>query len=100
MTCLDADVIVSYINDEDYLRIKAPKLVNSLNKRTISKLVILELYSAFSRVSGARGLELGALAGYSVESTRSELKDVELRKFINKAEDVGSIARYNSLNDG
>ena len=97
MTYLDTNVIVSYINEKDSLHEKALKLVNSLDKRTISKLVILELYSVFSRVSGLQGLELEALVEYSIEATGSELKDVDLNEVFRLAIEYSGALKLKTL---
>ncbi len=85
MTYLDTNIIVSYINEKDPLHPKALELVNSLNKRTISKLVVLELHSVFSRVSNVEGLELEALVEYSVESVNAKLMEVNFNEVIELA---------------
>ncbi len=97
MTYLDTNVIVSYINEKDPLHEKALKVVNSLNKRTISKLVVLELYSVFSRVSGLQGLELDALVEYSIEATKSELKDVDLNEAFSLAMEYSGALKLKTL---
>ena len=94
---MDINAIVSYINEKDPLHEKALKLVNSLDKRTISKLVVLELYSVFSRVSGLQGLELDALVEYSIESTKSELKDVDLNEAFSLAIEYSGALKLKTL---
>ncbi len=97
MTYIDTNVIVSYINERDFLHERARTLLSTLKKRTISKLVILELYSVFSRVSKVDGIELEALVEYSLESTNVELVSVDFEKLINLAMKYSGKLRLKTL---
>jgi len=71
MTCIDTDVIISFVDEKDPNHEKALRLVNKLPKdRATSMLTLVELASVYSQA----GLEKPpALALYSIDVIRQEL---------------------------
>jgi len=76
---LDTNVLVAYVNPKDGLHDRATSLVSrySGKKMFVSQLVVLELYSVFSRVMAVGDVELEALVSYVMDRCGVELVDVE-----------------------
>jgi len=71
MTCIDTDVIISFVDEKDPNHEKALRLVNKLPKdRATSMLTLVELASVYSRARLEKPL---ALALYSIDVIRQEL---------------------------
>ncbi|RLF12645.1 MAG: hypothetical protein DRJ68_03650 [Thermoprotei archaeon] len=79
MIYLDTNVLIAYINPKDALHRRA---VNLLSRRSgegfvASQLVVLELYSVFSRVMSVSDEELEALVNYTIKACGVEVVQVE-----------------------
>jgi predicted nucleic acid-binding protein len=71
MTCIDTDVIISFVDEKDPNHEKALRLVNKLSKdRATSMLTLVELASIYSQAGLEKPL---ALALYSIDVIRQEL---------------------------
>ncbi len=79
MIYLDTNVLVAYINPRDKLHDKAVNLLSQHRDEdfAVSQLVILELYSVFSRVMGLSDDELEALVNYTIKVSNAKSVSVE-----------------------
>lgn len=70
-------VMVSYVNERDDLHERSIEVLNGLKSEMVtSDLVIVELASVFSRVTGASGEELEALVEYTLTKIGAEIIEV------------------------
>ena len=87
MIYLDTNVIVSYVNRRDPLHDRAIGLVEGLRGRGLvaSQLVVVELFSVYSRVLRLSDVELEALVEYSLWVTGVEVRRVDCEKLLLEA---------------
>ena len=85
MIYLDTNVLIAYINPKDRLHNKALSLISKFNRKktVISQLVLLELYSVFSRVMNISNIELEALVNYTLRKCNVEVVFVEWNELYN-----------------
>jgi predicted nucleic acid-binding protein len=83
MTCIDTDVIISFVDEKDPNHEKALRLVNKLPKdRATSMLTLVELASIYSRAGLEKPL---ALALYSIEVVNAGTADVDFNSVLKTA---------------
>ena len=98
MIYIDTNVIVSFINDSDSLHGAAKQLLDLIGEeRVVSQLVMVELYSVFSRVLGINGAELDALVEYSLVKTNTRLKHVDCERVVSNAINYAGLLRLRAL---
>jgi predicted nucleic acid-binding protein len=80
MTCIDTDVIISFVDEKDSNHEKALRLVNKLPKdRATSMLTLVELASVYSQAGLEKPL---ALALYSIEVVNAGIVDVDFNNVL------------------
>ncbi|MHC1601265.1 MAG: type II toxin-antitoxin system VapC family toxin [Candidatus Nezhaarchaeales archaeon] len=79
MIYLDTNVLIAYINPRDKLHDKAINLLSQHRDEdfAVSQLVILELYSVFSRVMELSDDELEALVNYAIKVSNAKNISIE-----------------------
>jgi len=75
---LDTNILIAYINPKDKLHDKAVSLVSRYqeNEIVISQLVVLELYSVYSRIMNLSDIELEALVNYTIEKCKVKIATI------------------------
>jgi predicted nucleic acid-binding protein len=84
MTCIDTDVIISFVDEKDPNHEKALRLVNKLPKdRATSMLALVELASVYSRAGLEKPL---ALTLYSIDVVNARIiDDIDFNTVLRKA---------------
>ena len=87
MIYLDTNVLVAYINPKDRLHDRAVSLITKYRKdeMIISQLVMLELYSVFSRVMDVGDVELEASVNYTIRKCNTRVASVEWDELYSKS---------------
>ena len=99
MIYLDTNVLVAYINPKDKLHNKAIYLVSKhrRDKIVISPIVLLELYSVFSRTMNLDDSELKALVNYTVIKCGVEVIDIDLDELYNRSSSYANKLKLKTL---
>jgi len=76
---LDTNVLIAYINPKDKLHDRAVTLMSRYQKNeiVISQLVVLELYSVYSRVMNLSDVELEALVNYTIKKCEVRIANID-----------------------
>lgn len=83
MIYVDTSVIVSYIDEADPNHVKAVELIKAVKERkVVSRLILVELTSVFSRAELEEPL---TLALYSIRSIKAELVQIDFNELLNRA---------------
>ncbi len=80
---VDANELVSLINPRDSLHERAYKLLTECNELVASKLVVVELYSVYSRTMRLGDVEVEALVRYTLR--KAGVRDVDWNTVLSKA---------------
>jgi len=75
---LDTNILIAYINPKDKLHNRAITLISGYqeNEIVISQLVVLELYSVYSRIMNLSDIELEALVSYTIKKCKVKIATI------------------------
>ena len=75
MIYLDTNILIAYINPKDKLHNRAISLISRYQESeiVISQLVVLELYSVYSRIMNLSDIELEALVNYTIKKCKVKI---------------------------
>ena len=78
MIYLDTNILIAYINPKDKLHNRAITLISGYqeNEIVISQLVVLELYSVYSRIMNLSDIELEALVNYTIKKCKVKIATI------------------------
>ena len=87
MIYVDTNVLIAYINPRDELHGRASTLLTEYDyeELIISQLVVLELYTVFSRVMNISNAELEALVNYTIKKSNTKLIPIEWEALYSEA---------------
>ncbi|MEM1645244.1 MAG: PIN domain-containing protein [Ignisphaera sp.] len=77
---IDTSLVIALVNEKDPNHSIALKMYPKEGKKVISKLVLAELYSVYSRRIKVSDEELEALVNYTLSKCGCELEEVEFDK--------------------
>lgn len=99
MIYIDTNVVVSYINKKDPLHQAAKQLIGELgnSRLVVSPLVLVELYSVYSRTMNVSDLELEALVEYSIARLGASVEQVDCTRLFSEAQKHAHILRLRTL---
>jgi len=75
---LDTNILIAYINPKDKLHNRAISLISRYQESeiVISQLVVLELYSVYSRIMNLSDIELEALVNYTIKKCKVKIATI------------------------
>ncbi len=78
MIYLDTNILIAYINPKDKLHNRAISLISRYQESeiVISQLVVLELYSVYSRIMNLSDIELEALVNYTIKKCKVKIATI------------------------
>lgn len=98
MSYIDTSVLISYVNPDDSLHDKAVKLIDGFHeKKLVSDLTIIELYSVFSRTMNLSNIEIEALVKYTLRKTNVEKLSVKWDRIYRRAIKLANELKLKSL---
>ncbi len=99
MIYVDTNILIAYINPKDSLHDRSVRLIEEYRDKNliISELVLVELYSVFSRTMKLSNTEIKALARYTVKKTGVRILPTNYDKVYALAKQYANILKLKTL---
>ncbi len=97
MIYVDTNVLVSFINPSDPLHKRASELLSGHDELVVSKFVVVELYSVYSRTMSLSDIELEAIVQYTLRKANVQVINVDWDKLIAKASSYANKLKLKTL---
>ena len=99
MIYIDTNVLVAYINPRDELHHRAISLLSKhdSSELVVSQIVVLELYSVFSRTMNLSDVEIEALVNYTIRKCGARIIHVEWDELFSKALSYANALKLRTL---
>jgi len=94
---IDTSLVVALANDRDPNHEVALSILPKGGEKVISKLVLMELYSVYSRRLNVSDEELEAIVNYTVHRCGCKVEDVEFDKAIDLAVELSNRVKLKAL---
>ncbi|BDC18848.1 PIN domain-containing protein [Acidianus sp. HS-5] len=94
---IDTSLVLALVNEKDPNHNMAIKIYPKDGERIVSKLVLVELYSVYSRRVKISNEELEALVNYTLSKCKCELEEIDFDKVIDLAVKISNKVKLKTL---
>jgi predicted nucleic acid-binding protein len=94
---IDTSLAIALANEKDPNHEMAIKIYSKDGKKVVSKLVLAELYSVYSRRMKVSDAELEALVNYTLNKCKCEIEEVDFDKVIDFAVKISNKVKLKTL---